>query len=357
MTANDPGHDEIARQLLAEIQARRHEPQGMPREMRLALAAFRGLFLLIALGLMAFVPLTVYRCSPEAGGTTSCEIEERSLLGLVAGDTTTWAGITGATSGTDRWGIRLLGRDGEVLHEREQSAVVGTSMVALARRISATAQGGSARPWTAWQWPLPVALFAGACLAFAASGPVGWLLQRRRALRQAAARGEPAGIDPIEAALPLAMLAVAAVAFWLGPVAFYRCSPGDGGVACRVEWRAAGLVTIEAVDLRGVASATSSSETIRRRELRDGRKRETTETRSTITFLDADGSVLFEDELSGAVGTSGEALAAGIEGLARGQAQPVVGWRAPWLPLLFGTLMSVLALFPLLSLLRNLVRS
>ena len=354
MTTNDPGRDDIAQQLLAEMRARPAGDAGMPREMRLALMAFRGLFLLVALGLMAFVPVTVYRCRSEAGAA-ACEIQERTFLGLLPGEPTSWTGIASATSGKDRWAIRLLGRQGEVLHEREQSAVVGTSMVALARRISATAQGGSATPWTAWQWPLPVALFAGASLAFAASGPLGWLLRRRRA--EAAARGGPAGIDLVEVALPLGMLALAAGAFWLGPVVLYRCSAGDGGAACRVEWRAAGLVTVEAVDLRGVASATSSSETVRRREVRDGRTRESTETRSTITFLDAGGSVLFEDELSGAVGTSGEAIAAGIEALASGQGEPVAAWRAPWLPLLFGTLMSLLAVFPLLSLLRKLVRS
>lgn len=354
MTTHDPGRDDIAQQLLAEMRARPAGVAGMPNEMRLALMAFRGLFLLVALGLMAFVPVTVYRCQSQAGAA-ACEIQERTFLGLLPGEPTSWAGITGATSGTDRWAIRLLGRQGEVLHEREQSAVVGTSMVALARRISATAQGGSASPWTAWQWPLPVALFAGASLAFAASGPLGGLLRRQRAA--AAARGGPAGIDLIEVALPLGMLALAAGAFWLGPVVFYRCSAGDGGAACRLEWRAAGLVTVETVDLRGVASATSSSETIRRQEVRDGRTRESTETRSTITFLDAGGSVLFEDELSGAIGTSGEAIAAGIEGLASGQGVPVVAWRAPWLPLLFGALMSLLAVFPLLSLVRKLVRS
>jgi hypothetical protein len=49
-------------------------------------------------------------------------------------------------------------------------------------------------------------------------------------------------------------------------------------------------------------------------------------------------------------------LASEINRLAAGQGEPLVRWRAPWLPLLFGALMAALSLLPLLTFLRKLGR-
>lgn len=359
MATLDPEHEEIAKKLIADMQARRGRSpaQEAADAMFWPMVGLRGIFLLVALGMIWFVPVEVYRCQAAGNDTASCEMEERAWLGLQGGAVQQWSGITGATSGRDRWSMRLLGPEGQVVFEKEQSAVIGTSMASLARRIATTPRSGNAKPWTAWQWPLPIAGFAGASLVFVASGPLGWLYARRKARKQALARGEHVGgVDLFDAAVPLGMLLLAAAAFWFGPVVFYRCTPGQGGATCRIEWRAAGLLTLEALDVPGVASASASSETVRHREQRDGKTRESSETRTTITLLDAAGGVLFEDEQSGALGTRGETLAAGIEQVAKSGSGSATAWQAPWLPLLFGVLMSALAFFPLLSFVHKLTQ-
>jgi hypothetical protein len=348
----DPREAELIERL------RQRRPFEEPREMRWAMIAFRGVFLLVAAGLLAFVPVTVFRCGPAADGTAACDIEERRWLGRELVEVNTVSGVASAVAAPDRWTIRFVGREDQNLLERSQSAVVGTSMVALAGRVSATASGpATAARWKAWQFPLPVAGFAGAALIFVLSGPAGWLLARRRARREAQERGERARADVVDAAIPVGMLALAAGVFWLAPVVVYRCSRADAGASCRIEWRAAGIVTLEAVDVVGVARAASDSRTIRHREQRDGKWHESTETVTTVTFSGADGRVLFTDEQSTVVGTSGEALAAGVTAVGTGQQPAFTGWRAPWLGLLFAGLLTLFGVLAFLTFLRKLQRS
>jgi hypothetical protein len=67
-----------------------------------------------------------------------------------------------------------------------------------------------------------------------------------------------------------------------------------------------------------------------------------------VTFYDARDRVLFSDEQSGAIGTGAEALADRVNALAAGDRRdPFLVWQAPWLPLLFGSILLLLG-FPML---------
>jgi hypothetical protein len=75
---------------------------------------------------------------------------------------------------------------------------------------------------------------------------------------------------------------------------------------------------------------------------------------SRVTFLGAGDRVLFSDEQSGAVGTDGEAIADRVNALAAGDRRgPFLVWQAPWLPLLFGSLLLLMGLPMLVERLRH----
>ena len=70
---------------------------------------------------------------------------------------------------------------------------------------------------------------------------------------------------------------------------------------------------------------------------------------SGVTFYGTGDRVLFSDVQSGAIGSSAEAIADRVSALATGERrEPLLAWQAPWLPLLFASLLLLLGV-PMLA--------
>jgi hypothetical protein len=319
---------------------------------RLVLWGLRGVFLLAGAALVWFVPVTVYRCEPAAG-VARCHIES-TRAGIQPLHAEEVAGIASADNVPDRLTLRLLDASGAVLHARSGSAMVGASMPSVAAYVSAVAAGRGEERRPPWQWPLPVALFAGVAVAFAASGlwplvqGIGTLFGRRETDHRVSAPARP-GL--LEWGLALGFVAGALGILRIAPVVSYACAgaAGGGGAACVVEWRWGGVALVDRAEVGAIARADASEWTVTRTE-RDGggRARTSSEAKSRVTFYDARDRVLFSDEQSGAIGTGAEALADRVNALAAGDRRdPFLVWQAPWLPLLFGSILLLLG-FPML---------
>jgi hypothetical protein len=320
---------------------------------RVVLWSLRSVFLLAAGVLVWLAPVTVYRCEPADAGAARCRIES-TRAGIAPLDAEEVTGIASADNVPDRLTLRLLDASGEVLHARTGSAMVGASMPSVAAYVSAVAAGRGEGRRPPWQWPLPVAFFAGAALVFVASGlwpvvrGIGRLFGRRAPDRQVAGPARP-GL--LEWGLALGFVAGALGILRVAPVVSYACVgvAGGGGAACVVEWRWGGVALVDRAEVGAIARADASEWTVTRTE-RDGgsRTRTSSEAKSRVTFYDARDRVLFSDEQSGAIGTGAEALADRVNGLAAGDRQdPFLVWQAPWLPLLFGSILLLLG-FPML---------
>jgi hypothetical protein len=137
----------------------------------------------------------------------------------------------------------------------------------------------------------------------------------------------------------------------------YACAAAAGGGAadCVVEWRWGGVVAVDRAKVGAIARADASAWTVTRAERGAGdRVRTSREAMSRVTFLGAGDRVLFSDEQSGAVGTDGEAIADRVNALAAGDRRgPFLVWQAPWLPLLFGSLLLLMGLPMLVERLRH----
>lgn len=320
--------------------------------------ALRGVALLAGGALVWVVPVTVYRCETAGAGTARCRIES-TRAGIEPLDAEDIAGIASADSVPDRFGLRLLDATGEVLHARSGSAMVGASMPSVAGYVSAVAAGPGAERRPPWQWPLPVALFAGVALAFAASGlwplvrgaasMLGWRTEARRV----AAPGRGGGL---EWGLALGLVAVGLGLLRVAPVVAYACSGGPGGAACVVEWRWGGVLSVDRVEVGAIARADAAAWTVTHRERAAGdrdRTRTSHEAMSRVTLYDAADRMLFSDEQSGAIGTDAGAITDRVNALAVGERrEPLLVWQAPWLPLLLASVFLVLGLPMLVERLR-----
>jgi hypothetical protein len=312
---------------------------------RLILWGLRAVFLLAGGLLVWLVPVTVYRCEAAEAVTARCRIESMRA-GIEPLHAEHVAGIASADSVPDRLTLRLLDASVEVLHARSGSAVVGASMPSVAAYVNAVAAGRAAGRRPPWQWPLPVALCAGVALAFAASGL--WPLVRGRAdHRRAPPRGRGGGL---EWGLALGLVAAGLGVLRVAPVVVYACTGGAGGAACVVEWRWGGIVAVDRVEVGAIAGADASAWTVTRTERQAGdRPRTSREALSGVTFYGAGDRVLFSDMQSGAIGSSAEAIADRVSALATGERrEPLLGWQAPRLPLLFASLLLLLGV-PMLA--------
>jgi hypothetical protein len=303
--------------------------------MRGAALLFAGVFTLLA-------PVVTVDCATTAPGTAECTIAT-STAGVRPLASEHYAGIAHAETTPDRSGIRLLDRREQVLYERTDSALVGLTMPALAERVQELVEGRSQAPVHGWQWPLPIAVLCTVALLFAASGliplfRVAWRAVFGQPSAEAAARADS---NMTSWAFGLVATALGAGVLYVAPVVDYQCQSADGGARCTVARRYAGLFVLERTEVAGIARADASAyvKVERERNTLSNERRRTTESISALSFQDKDSRLLFEDEQSGAIGTSARDIADAVNEIADGTASaPIRRWQLPWVPALLASL-------------------
>ena len=316
---------------------------------------FRGVALLMAGVFTLMAPVVTFDCAVGTPGAADCTFSS-STAGVRPVASERFQGITRVETTPDGWGIRLLDSREQVLYERSDSMLVGTSMRSLAQRLQVAIDAGGGAPVRGWQWPLPIAVLCGAALLFAMSGLIPLIRLARRAVfgapsPAAAARSSGAGTSWVFGLIATAM---GAGVFYIAPVVSYHCEAASGTAHCVVERRYLGLVPIESVEVAGIARADASAHTITR-DLNErdtsGRRKQSTESISTVSFQGEGGKLLFEDEQSGAIGASSRAIADAVNGLVENAAAPPVRLsQMPWIPALFASLALLVGLPTLLAL-------
>ena len=314
---------------------------------RAAALLMAGVFTLMA-------PVVTFDCAASAPGTAACTFST-STAGVRPVASERYERIAHAETTPDGWGIRLLDGREQVLYERSDSMLVGTSMRSLAQRLQAAIEAGNGAPVRGWQWPLPIAVLCTVALLFAASGLIPLIRLARRAVFGAPSPEALARSNGASWAFALIGTAIGAGVFYVAPVVRYQCEAAGGAARCTIERRYLGLVPIERVAVAGIARADASAYTVvrreREREASTGQYKRSTESISTVSFQDRDGKLLFEDQQSGAVGTSARDIADAVNGLVEdAAAAPVRASQVPWVPALFASLALLVGLPTLLAL-------